>query len=152
MFPIIPETTAPQSSTVELQGYAQPIAMLLLKERHVSFLRPYSPFSPTLFPCAILVCCVPSRLLVPTLPLISHVCACRYHNMVESFGKALPCSHLYLFPAGNWGVHLTIPKWAFTNINDTETPYVPLTVTGGSNLLNETMAAVASANNIATAG
>ena len=54
--------------------------------------------------------------------------------------------------AGNWGVHLTIPKWAFTNINDTETPYVPVTVTGGSNLLNETMAAVASANNIATAG
>jgi len=53
---------------------------------------------------------------------------------------------------GNWGIHLTIPKWAFININDTETPYVPLTVTGGSNLLNETMAAVASAGNIATAG
>ena len=58
---------------------------------------------------------------------------------------------LYL-AAGNWGVHLTIPKWAFTNINDTETPYVPVTVTGGSNLLHETMAAVARANNIATAG
>lgn len=59
------------------------------------------------------------------------------------------CCHL--MPAGNWGVHLTIPKWAFTDVSDTQTPYVPLTVTGGSNLLNETMAAVANAN-VATAG
>ena len=42
-------------------------------------------------------------------------------------------------PAGNWGVHVVIPKWAFTDIEDTTTPYVPVTISGTSTLLNETM-------------
>ena len=46
-------------------------------------------------------------------------------------------------------MHLVIPKWAFTNIEDTDTPYVPVTIAGSSSLLNATMTA---ARNIATAG
>lgn len=51
--------------------------------------------------------------------------------------------------AGNWGVHVVIPKWAFTDVEDTTTPYVPVTVSGTSSLLNETMAVPAAT---ATAG
>lgn len=51
--------------------------------------------------------------------------------------------------AGNWGVHVVIPKWAFTDIEDTTTPYVPVTIPGSSTLLNETMPMV---TNVATAG
>ncbi|KAL0052691.1 hypothetical protein WJX82_006304 [Trebouxia sp. C0006] len=40
---------------------------------------------------------------------------------------------------GNWGVHVVIPKWAFTNLNDTTTPYAPVTISGTSTLLNATM-------------
>lgn len=72
--------------------------------------------------------------------------------MVMHMKHIAMCDCVVLLFVGNWGIHLTIPKWAFTDVSDTETPYVPLTVTGGSNLLNETMAAAASANNIATAG
>lgn len=51
--------------------------------------------------------------------------------------------------AGNWGVHVVIPKWAFTDVEDTITPYVPVTVSGTSSLLNETMPMAPS---VATAG
>lgn len=51
--------------------------------------------------------------------------------------------------AGNWGVHVVIPKWAFTDIEDTTTPYVPVTITGSSTLVNETMPMAAE---VATAG
>lgn len=51
--------------------------------------------------------------------------------------------------AGNWGVHVVIPKWAFTDIEDTSTSYVPVTVSGTSTLLNETMPMVPV---VATAG
>lgn len=50
---------------------------------------------------------------------------------------------------GNWGVHVVIPKWPFTDVEDTTTPYVPVTVSGTSSLLNETMPMAAA---IATAG
>lgn len=46
-------------------------------------------------------------------------------------------------------MHVVIPKWAFTDVEDTSSPYVPLTVTGSSSLLNTTMTA---ARTIATAG
>ena len=51
--------------------------------------------------------------------------------------------------AGNWGVHVVILKWAFTDIENTTTPYVPVTITGSSTLVNETMPVAAA---VATAG
>ncbi len=49
---------------------------------------------------------------------------------------------------GNWGVHVIIPKWAFTNVNETTMRYVPVTISGTSILLNETMPM----DQVATAG
>ena len=100
--------------------------------------------------------------LVPNPPIVSHqqhagkilklaparscVHACHVHTMRCQISSLL--NHCVL-PAGNWGMHLVIPKWAFTNIEDTNTPYVPVTIAGSSSLLNATMMA---ASNIATAG
>ena len=51
--------------------------------------------------------------------------------------------------AGNWGVHVVIPKWPFSDVTDTATPYMPLTVSGSSTLMNETMTTVSA---VSTAG